>query len=178
MTEAILWQRLYHENNSSLIRTTIVSLIFISGITLSSIRWNPSVPFDLGALAPLYSVKDTRPFELEKLRLKKLIQLTLLRPRDEESYTHARNLAVYLFPGTLPLDDMERAASEKGWEFLLSIIEQNPHSPTARRAFDDLKAAITSYEGSDRDIRRISVEANAILELYHKLSYPMEEPSE
>ncbi len=167
---SILWSE--RENRWVLLQLTAFLLVVLQPLLLFALKGSPKTHLDAGALAPLLRTAPVHPKE-DFLHAKEILEaqvVSVLHHADgEDSLRTAHNLAVYLFPKVLAVDDVERAATEEDWAPLLWVMQNTPHSAESVAAFREFEALLRTYEGAV-----LSQEAQTILEVYRLLSQPRE----
>ena len=142
---------------------TTLTLTF-GGLSYWALRPSPVSPSSLSFIEEEKWTQEIGEFLRRKEKLKEKVR----RKMNNRVYY---SLAVYLFPELLPSGNLEKEASEV-WTSHQRFIEQNPHTPHARRHFQYLEASIINYESLSRRKTVLSEVARKVLKLYQSLSSP------
>lgn len=123
-------------------------------------------------LQDVYKKEGLDRFLEEKEKLKSRVTEQMSNPRDSDELNHATNIAVYLFPTTLPADDLERQVGEEDWGSLQTQIEKSPGTERSRELFEEMRANIWNYENPSRTLPELTAQAQQVLRIYKTLSTP------
>jgi len=123
----------------------------------------------------LHKVIDERGIKeyfSEKKNLKRHIAHALRENRTTIAYISAHNVAVYLFPELLSVDNFERDVALTEWIPFQRKIEAQPRTHGSRLHFEEMRANIWNYENPDRQSPNLSAYARQAIRIYDSLSSP------
>lgn len=124
----------------------------------------------LARLDQVYVREGLHGFLTEKELLKRQVIYTLRYADSPEGAHAATNVALYLFPETLPGDDFEREEAEALWVPLQKKIESDPLHPQSRTYFEQMRAQIWNYENPSRQAPQLSKYAKQVIHIYDVMS--------